>query len=767
MKKISSQHYFKLIAFLVILSTVPVIITGGLSYWQSSKAIVDYSNDEKRQNIYQIQTNVEQVLRYIDLSTTYFVRSAQTQAYLREDMHANAFSDFHKLRKDLNHLQTIETGIEDIVLVNLEKHWLVNNDGLVRLDNQTYQQINQNYLQLPGKSMWITEEADQLGIPNATKKSCSQYINLVKKLPVLSTNYTGLISVIIPTCELSEIMLKSNDSESFLILDKENHTIAQSNTEYTSEVNQIPNELFDQIDWDASEGEFEYRLNNTDYKISYQTSDYNNWTYLSLVKLSDLHKRSSSIGWLTLSIVIILLVISLYFAFIGSKVLYKPVKKLQQIIDSSGQGKSTANRSINEFDMIESHIERLLNQNHLLEQRVQNQVSQLKQLFMIRLLQGKVSQNEIPLKCKSFNYSQDWNLFSVFSLKIDEIDQQKFSQNDQDLILFAINNLMEDLLSEKECLTPVVINDTQATIILTNSNNEAEYTRLVNQKVELIQSKVQELLHLSVSIGISKRYQHLDQAHLAFKESKEALKYRLKMGEASIIFYENLNRRYSNVAPYPTAIKDKIFDAIKLSDQEVALKELAKFFEYVDRHDIHHQQLEIILSRFLYELYELKESLGAAVEQFQSTDMITHYQNLRSIEAIHDWVSNQIILPLIHSIDEKDDSKNRKISDKIIQIIHENYDKDLSLDIVAAELHYNPNYLSSIFQKETGYPFSEYLLRYRLNKAKEWLVTTDLSVKEIAERLQYNNSQNFIRSFRKMEETTPGKYRTQYKNKEA
>ena len=50
MKKLSTKHYFKLIAFLIILSTVPVIITGGLSYWQSSQSIVDYSNDEKKQN---------------------------------------------------------------------------------------------------------------------------------------------------------------------------------------------------------------------------------------------------------------------------------------------------------------------------------------------------------------------------------------------------------------------------------------------------------------------------------------------------------------------------------------------------------------------------------------------------------------------------------------------------------------------------------------------------------------------------------------------
>jgi AraC-like DNA-binding protein len=36
-----------------------------------------------------------------------------------------------------------------------------------------------------------------------------------------------------------------------------------------------------------------------------------------------------------------------------------------------------------------------------------------------------------------------------------------------------------------------------------------------------------------------------------------------------------------------------------------------------------------------------------------------------------------------------------------------------------------------------------------------------MPIKEIAEKLRYNNSQNFIRSFRKLENVSPGKYREQ------
>ena len=47
--------------------------------------------------------------------------------------------------------------------------------------------------------------------------------------------------------------------------------------------------------------------------------------------------------------------------------------------------------------------------------------------------------------------------------------------------------------------------------------------------------------------------------------------------------------------------------------------------------------------------------------------------------------------------------------------------------------------------------------------AKKWLPETDMPIKDISSKLRYNNSQNFIRSFRKQEGITPGQYRDKQK----
>lgn len=48
---------------------------------------------------------------------------------------------------------------------------------------------------------------------------------------------------------------------------------------------------------------------------------------------------------------------------------------------------------------------------------------------------------------------------------------------------------------------------------------------------------------------------------------------------------------------------------------------------------------------------------------------------------------------------DKTNNDLQTLSEKMIQIVHSRYDEDISLDSIADELHYNANYLSSVFKK--------------------------------------------------------------------
>jgi len=91
--------------------------------------------------------------------------------------------------------------------------------------------------------------------------------------------------------------------------------------------------------------------------------------------------------------------------------------------------------------------------------------------------------------------------------------------------------------------------------------------------------------------------------------------------------------------------------------------------------------------------------------------------------------------------------------------IHNNLDQDLSRDTLANEVFLNPDHLSRIFKKETGYSLSEFVLNERIEHAKHLLASSDISVSEIALSIGYTNFSHFTKIFKKYTGLGPSDYR--------
>ena len=94
--------------------------------------------------------------------------------------------------------------------------------------------------------------------------------------------------------------------------------------------------------------------------------------------------------------------------------------------------------------------------------------------------------------------------------------------------------------------------------------------------------------------------------------------------------------------------------------------------------------------------------------------------------------------------------------------IAENYYKPLTLEIVSHETGFNPNYFSSMFKKEVGVNFSEYLIKVRIKNAKEMLLNTEGSVEDISYAVGYSDIKYFSRIFKKYMGVTPTEFRKLY-----
>jgi len=99
----------------------------------------------------------------------------------------------------------------------------------------------------------------------------------------------------------------------------------------------------------------------------------------------------------------------------------------------------------------------------------------------------------------------------------------------------------------------------------------------------------------------------------------------------------------------------------------------------------------------------------------------------------------------------------------IMNYCNENYQKPLSLSILAHDLHLNKYYISHIMSNKLNIGFNDYINSLRISGACRLLVKTDLTITEISESVGFNTLRTFNRAFSKQMGCTPSQYRQKKK----
>lgn len=99
-----------------------------------------------------------------------------------------------------------------------------------------------------------------------------------------------------------------------------------------------------------------------------------------------------------------------------------------------------------------------------------------------------------------------------------------------------------------------------------------------------------------------------------------------------------------------------------------------------------------------------------------------------------------------------------KIILNAMKYIDNNYSSEIALEDIAREVAVTPNYFSRLFKEETGENYIEYLTKVRINKAKQLMENTNISIKEICYMIGYNDPNYFSRLFKKIEKISPTDY---------
>ncbi|MHC5252091.1 phosphoenolpyruvate hydrolase family protein [Listeria kieliensis] len=146
---------------------------------------------------------------------------------------------------------------------------------------------------------------------------------------------------------------------------------------------------------------------------------------------------------------------------------------------------------------------------------------------------------------------------------------------------------------------------------------------------------------------------------------------------------------------------------------------------------------------------------GSTFERLPSEEVIVHQtRDFKKSEITSD---GSLLAQMLDGIE-----KHYDYVEFVKKYVEANYSEPIQLAELAQVAHLSPSYLSTLFKEKVGYSFTEYLIRFRLNKAVEWMQQDPKrSLKEIALGINYQDYAQFNKVFKRYMGMSPKEYRQQ------
>ena len=130
------------------------------------------------------------------------------------------------------------------------------------------------------------------------------------------------------------------------------------------------------------------------------------------------------------------------------------------------------------------------------------------------------------------------------------------------------------------------------------------------------------------------------------------------------------------------------------------------------------------------------------------------------IDNICSSILSTIIYSILYTMEQENTSNT--VVESIKKYIDNHYSEEISNATLAKRFNYHPNYINSVFKQVTNETLHKYLMRYRINRSQELLLSTDMSIQQIAVACGFNSQAHFSTYFKKINHTTPQDYRKKF-----
>ncbi len=410
---------------------------------------------------------------------------------------------------------------------------------------------------------------------------------------------------------------------------------------------------------------------------------------------------------------------------------------------------------------IDSEIEEK-NDKEKLKQHYYESMPVLKENFLMSLVSGRQGKDEAERKISDFDLRIKGSCFAAAALSIDSgSSQDMWDDSDTELMKFAVFNIAQEILDKRGNGEVFFFDNAPVIIAGVESTDKSAAFRKVFSLLEEIRQSVEKYLKFTVVIGLGSIYDSVERIAHSFESAVTALEYRLVLGGNKVIFADDLEPEITDTIVFDENKERRLISSIKFGEKKDVFEAVALLF-----HDVGKKASIKGFQLYFLEILAAISKL-ARVFQIDVTEILPHgsgfYADISRFETtdeMKEWIET-LCSKLMDIISAKRVNTIQTMLEKAKDFIDENFDDhELSLQKLADVLFISPSYLSLIFKNEAGETFLKYLIRVRLEAAKELLNAPDVKITEVAERVGYPDISYFSYFFKKNFGVSPREYRS-------
>ena len=278
-----------------------------------------------------------------------------------------------------------------------------------------------------------------------------------------------------------------------------------------------------------------------------------------------------------------------------------------------------------------------------------------------------------------------------------------------------------------------------------------------------VRSWIQQNMKFTVTIGIGRPAKQLTEIPNAFKEAIESLKYKIMLGDNSVITYKQiLSTGQAEVFSHLSAIRS-IVQSFRLLEEDWVQK-YNDLFQQLNQGLLNKDEIVNLMDYLIYVLGREMAAISKDAQELWEREgllklsrCIDDSHSLEQMREETQHVLSELALTLQEAHHKR---QHTSVIRDMRRLIEEQFaNPNMSLDYLSEQFGLNAKYVSKLFKEETGQKFVDFLIDIRIRQAQLLLTTTNCSVQEVADRVGYTSAISFGRVFKKIVGISPSEYR--------